>query len=160
MAYRLRLLGQLGRNFSQLVTHGCPRISYGNVRFFRILSRLDVDAQKILMPALSPTMSEGTIVKWHKTEGESIAAGDVLCDIETDKAVVSMEVDEDGIVAKIIKPENTKNIQVGSLIALMVAEGEDWKDVDLPSDAVADSAPPTPPPSAAISACSSRTCIR
>merc|ERR1719206_875187 len=51
------------------------------------------------MPSLSPTMSEGTIVKWYKQEGESIAAGDVLCDIQTDKAVVSMECDDDGVVA-------------------------------------------------------------
>ncbi|CAG2185480.1 PDHX [Mytilus edulis] len=56
----------------------------------------------VLMPALSPTMSEGTIVKWLKKEGESVVPGDVLCEIQTDKAVVSMEVDEEGILAKIL----------------------------------------------------------
>jgi len=54
------------------------------------------------MPSLSPTMTEGTIVKWNKKEGESIAAGDVLCEIQTDKAIVSLDVDDDGILAKII----------------------------------------------------------
>ncbi|KAI0208342.1 Pyruvate dehydrogenase protein X component [Lamellibrachia satsuma] len=55
-----------------------------------------------MMPALSPTMEEGTIVKWLKKEGEAFASGDILCDVETDKAVVSFEVDDDGILAKII----------------------------------------------------------
>ena len=76
------------------------------------------------MPSLSPTMEEGTIVKWHKAEGEAIAAGDVLCDIQTDKAVVSMEADDDGIVAKIIMEEGA-GAKVGTLIALLVGEGED-----------------------------------
>ena len=92
----------------------------------------------INMPSLSPTMEEGTIVKWHKAEGESIAAGDVLCDIQTDKAVVSMEADDDGIVAKIIMEEGS-GAKVGTLIALLVGEGEDWKDVAIPG-----SAPPPP----------------
>merc|ERR1712032_808098 len=95
------------------------------------------------MPSLSPTMEEGTIVKWHKAEGEAIAAGDVLCDIQTDKAVVSMEADDDGIVAKIIMEEGS-GAKVGTLIALLVGEGEDWKDVAIPG-----SAPPPPAPAAA-----------
>ena len=70
---------------------------------------------RVNMPSLSPTMEEGTIVKWHKREGESMEAGDVLCDIQTDKAVVSMEADEDGIVAKIILEEGAM-AKVGSLI--------------------------------------------
>ena len=94
------------------------------------------------MPSLSPTMEEGTIVKWHKAEGEAIAAGDVLCDIQTDKAVVSMEADDDGIVAKIIMEEGS-GAKVGTLIALLVGEGEDWKDVAIPGSA------PPPPPAAA-----------
>merc|ERR1719480_709303 len=92
----------------------------------------------INMPSLSPTMEEGTIVKWHKAEGEAIAAGDVLCDIQTDKAVVSMEADDDGVVAKIIMEEGA-GAKVGTLIALMVGGGEDWKDVAIPDCA------PTPP---------------
>merc|ERR1719234_416240 len=97
---------------------------------------------KVNMPSLSPTMEEGTIVKWHKAEGEAIAAGDVLCDIQTDKAVVSMEADDDGIVAKIIMEEGS-GAKVGTLIALLVGEGEDWKDVAIPG-----SAPPAPAPAA------------
>merc|ERR1712107_856454 len=84
----------------------------------------------------------GTIVKWHKSEGEAIAAGDVLCNIQTDKAVVSMEADDDGVVAKIIMEEGA-GAKVGTLIALMVGEGEDWKDVAIPGSA------PSPPPPAA-----------
>merc|ERR1719447_440751 len=97
------------------------------------------------MPSLSPTMEEGTIVKWHKAEGEAIAAGDVLCDIQTDKAVVSMEADDDGVVAKIIMEEGA-GAKVGTLIALLVGEGEDWKDVAIPG-----SAPPPTAPAAAQS---------
>jgi pyruvate dehydrogenase E2 component (dihydrolipoamide acetyltransferase) len=57
---------------------------------------------KVNMPSLSPTMTEGTIIQWLKSEGDKIVAGDVLCEIQTDKAVVSMEWDEDGILAKIL----------------------------------------------------------
>ena len=100
----------------------------------------------INMPSLSPTMAEGTIVKWYKAEGESIAAGDVLCDIQTDKAVVSMESDEDGIVAKILLAEGAAGVEVGVPICLMVEEGQDWKDVAIPS---ASSSVTSPPASAA-----------
>ena len=85
------------------------------------------------MPSLSPTMTEGKIIKWLKKEGDSVAPGDVLCDIETDKAVISMETEEEGVLAKIMIPENTSEIKVGTLIAMMVAEGEDWKSVELPA---------------------------
>jgi len=81
-------------------------------------------------------MTEGTIVKWYKTEGESIAAGDVLCDIQTDKAVVSMECDDDGVLAKILLEEGSAGVEVGTLIALTVEEGQDWKDVTIPSKGV------------------------
>ena len=54
------------------------------------------------MPSLSPTMAEGTIVKWYKKEGDTIAPGDVLCDIQTDKAVMAFEMEEEGILAKIL----------------------------------------------------------
>ena len=84
------------------------------------------------MPPLSPTMTEGTIVKWCKKEGESIAAGDVLCEIQTDKAVVSMEWDDDAILAKILVGEGSAGVQVNSMIALVVNEGEDWQSVQIP----------------------------
>ncbi|XP_052066078.1 pyruvate dehydrogenase protein X component, mitochondrial-like [Mytilus californianus] len=92
----------------------------------------DQASTPVLMPALSPTMSEGTIVKWLKKEGESVVPGDVLCEIQTDKAVVSMEVDDEGILAKILKPENTADIKIGTLIAVMVEEGDDWRSVEIP----------------------------
>jgi pyruvate/2-oxoglutarate dehydrogenase complex dihydrolipoamide acyltransferase (E2) component len=57
---------------------------------------------KVMMPSLSPTMEAGTIVKWLKKEGDKVNAGDAICDIQTDKAVVSMEYDDDGILAKIL----------------------------------------------------------
>ena len=87
---------------------------------------------EIKMPSLSPTMTEGTIVKWCKAEGEKLSAGDVLCEVQTDKAVVAMEVDDDAILAKILVPEGEAGVPVNKLIALTVEEGEDWKDVQIP----------------------------
>ncbi|KAL4098373.1 hypothetical protein QTP88_022998 [Uroleucon formosanum] len=84
------------------------------------------------MPSLSPTMSEGTIIKWHKKPGDKVSAGDVLCDIQTDKAVMSFETEEEGTLAKILLGDDSKDVKVGDLIALMVAEGEDWNDVQVP----------------------------
>lgn len=85
------------------------------------------------MPSLSPTMTEGTIVKWCKQEGETLNPGDVLCEVQTDKAVVAMEVDDEGILAKILVPEGETGVKVNTLIALTVNEGEDWKDVQIPA---------------------------
>ncbi|KAM6358771.1 pyruvate dehydrogenase protein X component, mitochondrial isoform 4-T4 [Alca torda] len=89
---------------------------------------------KVLMPALSPTMEEGNIVKWLKKEGETVSAGDALCEIETDKAVITMESSDDGILAKILVEEGSKNVRLGSLICLLVEEGQDWKQVEIPAD--------------------------
>ncbi|KAM6130805.1 pyruvate dehydrogenase protein X component, mitochondrial [Pterocles gutturalis] len=101
---------------------------------------------KVLMPALSPTMEEGNIVKWLKKEGETVNAGDALCEIETDKAVVTMESSDDGILAKILVEEGSKNVRLGSLIGLLVEEGQDWKQVEIPVDGSDPSslAPPAP----------------
>jgi pyruvate dehydrogenase complex dihydrolipoamide acetyltransferase long form len=77
-------------------------------------------------------MTDGTIVKWMKKEGEAISAGDVLCEIQTDKAVMSLESDDDGILAKILMPENAAEVKVGTPIAILVGEGEDWKNVEVP----------------------------
>jgi pyruvate dehydrogenase complex dihydrolipoamide acetyltransferase long form len=104
----------------------------------------------INMPSLSPTMTEGTIVKWYKQEGESISAGDVLCDIQTDKAVVSMECDDDGVVAKILMEEGAAGVQVGTLIALMVEEGQDWKDVAIPAAEAQESSQVEQAPSSSV----------
>ncbi|XP_040184022.1 pyruvate dehydrogenase protein X component, mitochondrial [Rana temporaria] len=88
---------------------------------------------QVLMPALSPTMEEGNLVKWLKKEGEVVNAGDALCEIETDKAVVTMESSDDGVLAKIMVNEGSKNVRLGSLIALLVEEGQDWKQVEIPT---------------------------
>lgn len=98
------------------------------------------DPIKILMPSLSPTMEEGNIVKWLKKEGEAVSAGDALCEIETDKAVVTLDASDDGILAKIVVAEGSKNVRLGSLIGLLVEEGEDWKHVEIPKDV----GPPSP----------------
>ena len=71
------------------------------------------------MPSLSPTMTEGTIVKWYKKEGDTIGAGDLLCDIQTDKAVVSMESDDEGILAKILIAEGSSGIQVNHISQIL-----------------------------------------
>lgn len=92
-----------------------------------------VPGVQVFMPALSPTMEEGNIVKWMKKEGETVSAGDALCEIETDKAVVTMESNDDGVLAKILVEEGSRNVRLGSLIALLVEEGQDWKQVDIPS---------------------------
>ena len=85
------------------------------------------------MPSLSPTMTEGTIVKWCKKEGEKLEAGDVLCEIQTDKAVVAMEIDDEAILAKILVPEGESGVKINTLIALTVNEDQDWKDVQIPA---------------------------
>ena len=87
-------------------------------------------AIQILMPALSPTMTEGSIAKWLKSEGDSVAAGDLLAEIETDKATMELEAVEDGILGKIIKPEGSGAIPVNEPIALILQEGEDATDFE------------------------------
>uniref|UniRef100_A0A8C7W6R4 Dihydrolipoamide acetyltransferase component of pyruvate dehydrogenase complex n=1 Tax=Oncorhynchus mykiss TaxID=8022 RepID=A0A8C7W6R4_ONCMY len=99
---------------------------------------------KVEMPALSPTMEEGNIVKWLKKEGDAVAAGDALCEIETDKAVVTLESSDDGVLAKILMEEGSRAVRLGTLIALMVEEGEDWKTVEIPPPVAATQATPAP----------------
>jgi pyruvate dehydrogenase E2 component (dihydrolipoamide acetyltransferase) len=81
------------------------------------------------MPALSPTMTHGTLTRWVKAEGDEIAAGDVVAEIDTDKATVGFEVQEDGFLAKIFVPSGTENVEVGRVLALMVNEKEEVPDV-------------------------------
>ncbi|MDI9638569.1 biotin/lipoyl-binding protein [Geitlerinema splendidum] len=80
---------------------------------------------EILMPALSPTMTEGNLVRWLKKEGDAVKAGDVLAEIETDKATMEVEAVDEGKVGKIIVPEGTENVKVNEVIALLLEEGED-----------------------------------
>lgn len=85
---------------------------------------------EILMPALSPTMKEGNLAKWVKKEGEKIKAGEVIAEIETDKATMEVEAVDEGILAKIIVAEGTENVAVNSCIALLLENGEDKKLLD------------------------------
>src|SRR6185312_5624473 len=79
----------------------------------------------ILMPALSPTMEEGNLAKWVKKEGDKVAPGDVIAEIETDKATMEVEAVDEGTLAKIIVPEGTEGVKVNARIAVLAAEGED-----------------------------------
>ncbi|KAJ2608445.1 pyridoxine biosynthesis protein [Coemansia sp. RSA 1365] len=83
------------------------------------------------MPALSPTMTQGGIARWEKKEGESFAAGDLLLQIETDKAQMDVEAQDDGVLVKIIAPEGTQNVAINSSIAIIAEEGDDIRSIDV-----------------------------
>ena len=87
-------------------------------------------AINIQMPALSPTMEEGTLTKWLVKEGDTVASGTLLAEIETDKATMEFEAVDEGVIGKILVAEGTDNVKVGTVIAVLVEEGE-----SLPSDA-------------------------
>ena len=95
----------------------------------------------ILMPALSPTMEKGNLAKWLKKEGDSVKSGDVIAEIETDKATMEVEAADEGTLAKIVVPEGTQDVAVNSVIAVLAGEGEDVK-------AAAAGAAKAPPPKA------------
>ncbi|KAG4127277.1 hypothetical protein ERO13_D10G207600v2 [Gossypium hirsutum] len=102
---------------------------YGNSSKFKIgvrhFSSSDLPEHTVLgMPALSPTMSQGNITKWKKKEGDKIEPGDILCEIETDKATLEFECLEEGFLAKILVPEGSKDVPVGQPIAVMVEDEE------------------------------------
>jgi pyruvate dehydrogenase E2 component (dihydrolipoamide acetyltransferase) len=99
----------------------------------------------ILMPALSPTMEKGNLAKWLKKEGDTVKSGDVIAEIETDKATMEVEAVDEGILAKIVVPEGTADVPVNQLIALIAGEGEDPKSVTAPA---AGGAAPSPAPKA------------
>src|SRR6201988_2738246 len=80
---------------------------------------------QVLMPALSPTMTEGKIARWLKSEGDAVHSGDVLAEIETDKATMEVEAVDDGVLAKIVIPEGTEHVAVNTPIALIAENGED-----------------------------------
>ena len=86
---------------------------------------------KLEMPALSPTMSEGNLVTWSKKEGDKVNVGDILCEIQTDKATMGFESQEEGYLAKILVPQDTKQVQVGQLIGLLVEEQNEIPTVDV-----------------------------
>ncbi len=85
---------------------------------------------EILMPALSPTMTEGNLVKWHKAEGDNVASGDVLAEIETDKATMEVEAVDEGTLGKIIVAEGSENVAVNTVLAVLLDDGEDASTID------------------------------
>src|SRR6058998_4409011 len=97
----------------------------------------------IFMPALSPTMEKGNLAKWLKKEGDAVKAGDVIAEIETDKATMEYESIDDGVLAKIVVPEGSQDVPVNQLIAILSQEGEDPKTAAATAPAV--SAPKAPP---------------
>ncbi|RMD95779.1 MAG: pyruvate dehydrogenase complex dihydrolipoamide acetyltransferase [Alphaproteobacteria bacterium] len=85
---------------------------------------------EILMPALSPTMEEGTLAKWHVKEGDTVSAGDVIAEIETDKATMEFEAVDEGVIGKILVPEGTEGVKVNTPIAILLEEGESLEDIE------------------------------
>src|ERR1700724_69539 len=82
-------------------------------------------AIQVLMPALSPTMEKGNLAKWVKSEGDTVKAGDVIAEIETDKATMEVEAVDEGTLGKILVPEGTADVAVNTPIAMILALGED-----------------------------------
>ncbi|XP_058743494.1 dihydrolipoyllysine-residue acetyltransferase component 2 of pyruvate dehydrogenase complex, mitochondrial-like isoform X2 [Vicia villosa] len=145
------------RNMSTM-NRGYMRLN-GEVLHSQVLSRRSYSSasdlpphQEIGMPSLSPTMTEGNIARWLKKEGDKVSPGEVLCEVETDKATVEMECMEDGFLAKIVRQEGEKEIQVGEVIAITVEEeGDIAKFKDYKPSASESSEPPAketpaPPP--------------
>ncbi|MEM1388296.1 MAG: pyruvate dehydrogenase complex dihydrolipoamide acetyltransferase [Pseudomonadota bacterium] len=103
---------------------------------------------EILMPALSPTMEEGTLAKWLVKEGDSVSSGDLLAEIETDKATMEFEAVDDGVIGKILVPEGTEGVSVNTAIAVILGDGESADDITA-TPAAAEAAPAEAPAEAA-----------
>jgi pyruvate dehydrogenase E1 component beta subunit len=101
---------------------------------------------EVLMPALSPTMEKGNLAKWVKNEGDKIKAGDVIAEIETDKATMEVEAIDDGTLGKILVPEGTPDVAVNTPIAMILGEGEDTAALQATSPALAQKAARSAPP--------------
>jgi pyruvate dehydrogenase E2 component (dihydrolipoamide acetyltransferase) len=101
----------------------------------------------LLMPALSPTMTEGKLSKWVKKEGDKVKSGDVIAEIETDKATMEFEAVDEGILGKILVPEGTEGVAVNTPIGVILEEGEDASSIKAPAPAAAPA--PAPAPAAA-----------
>src|ERR1700733_6139264 len=101
----------------------------------------------ILMPALSPTMEKGNLAKWLKKEGDKVKSGDVIAEIETDKATMEVEAVDEGTIAKILVPEGTQDVPVNDIIAVLAGDGEDVKSAGASAGVAkpaAEAAPPKP----------------
>src|ERR1700722_774212 len=101
-------------------------------------------ATNILMPALSPTMTEGTLSRWLKKEGENVRAGDVIAEIETDKATMEVEAVDEGVLGKILVADGTEGVKVNEPIAILVDQGEAVSATPTPAAATAPKAAPAP----------------
>src|SRR5437879_11292125 len=103
-------------------------------------------ATEVLMPALSPTMTEGKIARWLKSEGDPVRAGDVLAEIETDKATMEVEAVDEGVLARIVIPEGTEHVAVNTPIALIAENGEDVGELERRAKAKPQPQPQARPP--------------
>ena len=101
---------------------------------------------QILMPALSPTMTEGNVASWLKSEGDQVAAGDILCEIETDKATMEVEATDEGTLGRIVVPAGTEGVAVNAVIGLILEEGEDASALDGAESAAPAAAAPAAAP--------------
>ena len=99
-------------------------------------------AIQILMPALSPTMEEGTLAKWLVSEGDTVASGDIMAEIETDKATMEFEAVDEGTIGKILIAEGTESVKVNTPIAVLLEDGESADDIAAPAPAAAEAAEP------------------
>ena len=100
---------------------------------------------QILMPALSPTMEEGTLAKWHVKEGDTVSSGDIMAEIETDKATMEFEAVDEGVIGKIMIAEGTEGVKVNAVIAVLLEDGESADDIDTAAAAPAASSPEPAP---------------
>ena len=107
---------------------------------------------QVLMPALSPTMTEGTLAKWLKKEGDTVDSGDVLAEIETDKATMELEAVDEGVLGRILVPEGTEGVAVNTPVAVILAEGEDASAIEEMDQAAPSPARPEAPMPAAPAA--------
>src|SRR5438105_4241166 len=96
----------------------------------------------VLMPALSPTMTEGKLAKWHVKVGDAVKSGQVICEIETDKATMEVEAVDEGTVAQIVVPEGTEGVKVNAPIMVLAAEGESVADAAKSASSAAPAAMP------------------
>ncbi|EHY57341.1 Pyruvate dehydrogenase complex protein X component, mitochondrial [Exophiala dermatitidis] len=117
----------------QLTSSHCAQSQRHARRTFSSVSRC-LAAHNFMMPAMSPTMTEGNIATWKVKEGDSFSAGDVLLEIETDKASMDVEAQDDGVMAKIFAGDGSKGIQVGTRIAVLADPGDDISSLEIPPD--------------------------
>lgn len=137
------------------VANGPKMASVWQVSFVRGYCSSYPEHSKVMLPALSPTMELGTIVSWEKKEGDKLNEGDLLAEIETDKATMGFETPEEGYLAKIVIQAGQKDVPIGKLVCIIVeneadvAAFKDYKDTGAPAAAPAAAAPAPPPPAAA-----------